>query len=58
LEDRPGALAELLKFCRSEAVTIRNLRVLWRGQGKAVVAIATTAPDALKTLLKERILIS
>jgi histidine decarboxylase len=58
LEDRPGALAELLKYCRSEAITIRNIRVLWRGQGHGVVAIATTSPDALKTLLKDQILIS
>jgi histidine decarboxylase len=58
LEDRPGALAELLKSCRSEAVTIRSLRVLWRGQGKGVVAIATTSPATLKNLLKDRILLS
>ena len=32
LEDHPGALAELLKSCRSEAVTIRNIRLLWRGR--------------------------
>jgi len=58
LEDRPGALAELLKSCRSEAVTIRNIRLVWRGQGKALVAIATSSPNALKTILKERILLS
>lgn len=58
LEDRPGALAELLKSCRSEAVTIRNIRLLWRGHGHRVVAIATTSPNALKTILKDRILLS
>jgi histidine decarboxylase len=58
LEDRPGALAELLTDCRGKAVTIRSIRLLWRRQGNAVVAIATTAADALKTLLKERILLS
>ncbi|AFZ34767.1 Histidine decarboxylase [Stanieria cyanosphaera PCC 7437] len=58
LDDCPGSLAELLKDCRNEAVKIRNIRLLWRGHGKGVVAIATTAPEALKTLLKERILLS
>jgi histidine decarboxylase len=58
LEDCPGSLAELLKDCRNQAVTIRNIRLLWRGHGKGVVAIATTSPDALKTLLKDRILLS
>jgi histidine decarboxylase len=57
LEDRPGALAELLKSCRTQAVTIRNIRLLWRGQGKGIVAIATASPDALKTLLKDRVLL-
>jgi histidine decarboxylase len=57
LEDKPGALAELLQSCRSQAVTIRNIRLLWRGQGKGVVAISTTSGDALKTLLKERVLL-
>ncbi|WP_404790369.1 histidine decarboxylase [Altericista sp. CCNU0014] len=58
LEDRPGALAELLKSCRGEAVTIRSIRLLWRGKGKGVVAISTTSPAALKTLLEDRILLS
>ncbi|GAB4236114.1 MAG: hypothetical protein Kow0049_21020 [Stanieria sp.] len=58
LDDCPGSLAELLKDCRNQAVTIRNIRLLWRGHGKGVVAIATTSPDALKTLLKDRILLS
>jgi histidine decarboxylase len=58
LEDRPGALAELLKGCRGESVKIRSIRLLWRGHGKGVVAIATTSPDALKTLLKDRVLLS
>ncbi|PSB01910.1 histidine decarboxylase [Merismopedia glauca] len=58
LEDRPGALAELLKSCLGESVKIRSLRVLWRGHGKGVVAIATTSPKVLKELLKDRILLS
>ncbi len=58
LEDRPGALAELLKGCRGESVKIRSIRLLWRGHGKGVVAIATTSPDTLKTLLKDRVLLS
>jgi histidine decarboxylase len=58
LEDKPGALAELLKRCRKESVAIRSMRLLWRGQGKGVVAIATAEPDALKTLLKDKLLIS
>jgi histidine decarboxylase len=58
LEDRPGALAELLKSCLGESVKIRSLRVLWRGQGKGIVAIATTSPATLKGLLKDRILLS
>jgi histidine decarboxylase len=58
LEDKPGALAELLKRCQKESVAIRSIRLLWRGQGKGVVAIATAAPDALKTLLKGQLLIA
>jgi histidine decarboxylase len=57
LEDRPGALAELLKGCRGEAVKIRSIRLLWRGHGKGLVEIATPSPDALKTLLKDRVLL-
>jgi histidine decarboxylase len=57
LDDHPGALAELLKSCQSQAVSIRNIRLLWRGQGKGVVAISTTSPDLLKDLLKDRILL-
>jgi histidine decarboxylase len=57
LEDRPGALAELLKGCRGEAVKIRSIRLLWRGHGKGLVEIATPSPEALKTLLKDRVLL-
>jgi histidine decarboxylase len=57
LEDRPGALAELLKSCRGEAIAIRSIRVLWRGQGKGVVAIASTTPETLKALLSDRVLV-
>jgi histidine decarboxylase len=58
LDDKPGALAELLKQCQKESVAIRSIRLLWRGQGKGVVAIATATPDALKTLLKHQLLMS
>jgi histidine decarboxylase len=58
LEDKPGALAELLKRCQKESVAIRSIRLLWRGQGKGVVAIATAAPDTLKTLIKDQLLIA
>jgi histidine decarboxylase len=58
LEDRPGALAELLKSCRGELVNIRSIRLLWRGQGKGVVAIATASPGALKDLIEDRVLLS
>lgn len=58
LEDRPGALADLLKSCRNEKVTIRSIRLLWQGKGKGVVAIATSSPDALKKLLQDQILLS
>jgi histidine decarboxylase len=58
LEDKPGALAELLKRCQKESVAIRSHRLLWLGQGQGVVAIATAAPDDLKRLLKDQLLIS
>jgi hypothetical protein len=40
LEDRPGELARIAKKLDDEACTVRSMRILQKGGGKFVVAIA------------------
>ena len=57
LEDRSGTLALLMKQCHEQQISIRSVRLLWRGVEKAVVALASPELDKLKLLLADRILI-
>ncbi len=57
LEDKAGALATLMKQCQAHDIPIRSVRLLWRGQKKAVVELATSAPEDLKSLLLDRLLV-
>lgn len=57
LVDQPGSLAELMKCCRDQTIPIRRVRVLWRGQGKAVVELASPQVDELKRVLSDRVLL-
>jgi histidine decarboxylase len=51
LPDRVGSLAELLQSCQKSEVPIQGVRLLWQGQGRAVVAITTPEPDRLRALM-------
>jgi histidine decarboxylase len=57
LEDRPGTLALLMKQCRDRQISLRSVRLLWRGKQKAVVELAAAETEALKLLLADRVLI-
>ncbi|GAB4550030.1 MAG: hypothetical protein Tsb0014_44640 [Pleurocapsa sp.] len=57
LEDKAGTLAMLMKQCREQQIPIRSVRLLWRGKEKAVVELASSEPNKLKTLLADRVLI-
>ncbi len=57
LEDKPGTLAVLMKQCREQQISIRSVRLLWRGKEKAVVELASSEPEQLKALLADRVLI-
>jgi histidine decarboxylase len=54
LEDRAGTLAVLMQECRAQNISIRSVRLLWRGKEKAVVELASAEPDKLKVLLAGR----
>ena len=58
LEDKAGTLAVLMKQFREQQISIRSIRLLWRGQEKAVVELASPEPEKLKALLADRILIT
>ena len=58
LSDKPGSLATLMKQCRDETISIRSVRLLWRGQQEAVVEIASDEKDKLKNLLVDQVLMS
>lgn len=55
LVDKPGALAELMKKCRDYAISIRSVRLVWRGQGSALVEIASDQHTQLQTLLSDQV---
>ena len=57
LEDKAGTLAFLMKQLREEGISIRSVRLLWRGKEKAVVELASSESEKLKEFLGERILI-
>ncbi len=57
LDDSAGTLALLMKQCREQEISIRSVRLLWRGKHKAVVELASSEPDKLKLLLGDRVLI-
>ncbi len=57
LEDHAGTLATLMKECLTQDIPLRSVRLLWRGQEKAVVELASAEPEKLKVLLADRILI-
>ena len=57
LEDKAGTLAVLMKQLREQEIFIRSVRLLWRGQEKAVVELASSEPEKLKALLGDRVLI-
>jgi histidine decarboxylase len=56
LPDRPGSLAQLLQVCEQAQITVRGVRLLWRRNGQAVVAIATSEPEQLRQHFPEQIL--
>jgi histidine decarboxylase len=51
LPDRVGSLADFLQSCQQHEIPLRGVRLLWQGQGRAVVAVATAEPDRLRALL-------
>lgn len=55
LNDKPGALAELMKKCREHAIAIRSVRLVWRGQGSALVEIASDQHQTLQRLLVDQV---
>lgn len=57
LEDQAGTLAGLMKEFREQHISLRSVRLLWRGQKKAVVELATSEPEKIKALLADRVLI-
>jgi histidine decarboxylase len=57
LEDKPGTLAVLMKQLREEGISIRGVRLLWRGKEKAVVELASSESEKLKAFLADRVLI-
>jgi hypothetical protein len=46
-----GTLAVLMQDCIAQNISIRAVRLLWRGTEKAVVELASAEPDKLKVLL-------
>lgn len=57
LNDKPGALAELMKKCREHAISIRSVRLVWRGQGSALVEIASDQHQTLQSLLVDQVVV-
>lgn len=55
LIDKPGALAELMKKCRQQAIAIRSVRLVWRGPDSALVEIASDQHQQLETLLADQV---
>jgi histidine decarboxylase len=51
LPDRVGGLAQFLQSCQKSAIPVRGVRMLWQGQGRAVVAVSTSQPDQLQAML-------
>lgn len=48
LPDRVGSLAHFLQYCQKSAIPVQGVRLLWQGQGRAVVAVSTPQPDRLQ----------
>jgi histidine decarboxylase len=57
LDDKAGSLAVFMKQCREQRISIRSVRLLWRGKEKAVVELASSEPEQLKALLGDKVLI-
>jgi histidine decarboxylase len=57
LEDKAGTLATLMKRCREQHISLRSVRLLWRGKEKAVVELASAEPEKLKIMLADQVLI-
>jgi histidine decarboxylase len=57
LEDQAGTLADLMKQFREQHISLRSVRLLWRGQKKAVVELASSEPEKIKALLADQVLI-
>jgi len=58
LDDSAGTLALLMKQCREQQISLRSVRLLWRGKHKAVVELASSEPEKLKLLLGDRVLVT
>ncbi len=56
LEDKAGTLAALMKECREKQISIRSVRLLWRGKEKAVVELASPEPERLREILADQVL--
>ena len=57
LVDKAGSLAKLMKQCLEQQISIRSVRLLWRGKEKAVVELASSEPEKLKIMLANQVLI-
>ncbi|NCJ05637.1 histidine decarboxylase [Synechococcales cyanobacterium C] len=58
LEDKAGSLATLMKKCHEKQISIRSVRLLWRGKEKAIVELASAEPTQLKAMLADQALTS
>jgi histidine decarboxylase len=56
LPDRPGGLAQFLQACEQANINVRGVRLLWRREDQAVVAIATPEPESLRKCFPDQVL--
>jgi histidine decarboxylase len=53
IEDRPGGLAAITRRFRDTNISLRSIRIIRRGGGKAVAAIASDRTEEARQLLKD-----
>jgi histidine decarboxylase len=53
IEDRPGGLAAITRRLRDANIHLRSIRIIRRGGGKAIAAIASEQAEEARQLLKD-----
>lgn len=57
LEDRVGEFARLARRCHEAGVSLRTVRILWRGKRSAIAELTSSQTESLRLLLADRMIV-